>query len=78
MQTISNHNGKDLLIPSNWNVRSFADMQPINCAKCGKVLSFASLDDPHYSKRLYSFGGFPLVICSCCHFEEEDEDDGDE
>lgn len=65
--------GHEFNKPAVWNVKSYADMQPINCARCGRVIEWVELKNMHYSSRLFSFGNFPLLICSECAFEEGEQ-----
>lgn len=56
-------------VPDDWNVRLYsADMDElINCAECGKKLTFG---DAYTSLDIHNSVGFGYSVCPKCHEKE--------
>jgi hypothetical protein len=59
-------------IPDDWNVRVYSnDMNMlINCARCGKKISFG---DCYSSYQIHTGMGMGYVVCLECHAKEYEE-----
>lgn len=60
-------------IPNDWNVSIFeTDMgTTINCAECGKRISFG---EGYTSRKIHSFSGMGYSVCKDCYDKEIEEE----
>lgn len=56
-------------VPDDWEVKAFSlDMEEeINCAQCGKRISFGS---SYTSREVHTDSGLGYPVCEDCHNEE--------
>lgn len=60
-------------VPENWNVPIYTDdmNEIVNCARCGKLISFGLC---YTSRQIHNHVGFGYAVCPRCNDRELEEE----
>lgn len=65
----------DYEIPDDWNCKTYSDDmgEVINCAQCGKKITFG---EGYCSRQIHTKMGFGYSVCEDCYERETQEERG--